>query len=64
VIASAISAWDLGYQVLVVEDACVGGDAEQHAAAITVMGSMGMSICSTEELLERLPAAAGAVSMR
>jgi nicotinamidase-related amidase len=64
VISSAISAWDLGYQVLVVEDACVGGDAEQHAAAITVMNSMGMTICSTDELLERLTALTGAVSAR
>lgn len=61
VIASAITAWDLGYQVLVVEDACVGGDADQDASALQVMGSMGMTICSTRELIEQLsPATAGA----
>jgi len=60
VIASAITAWDLGYQVLVAEDACVGGDADQEASALHVMRSMGITICSTTDLIEQLsPATAG-----
>lgn len=60
VIASAVSAWDLGYQVLVAEDACVGGDADQEASALHVMRSMGITICSTAEVIEQLsPATAG-----
>lgn len=60
VIASAITAWDLGYQVLVAEDACVGGDADQEASALHVMRSMGIATCSTSDLIAQLsPAPAG-----
>jgi nicotinamidase-related amidase len=54
VIASAISAWDLGYEVMVVEDGCAGGDPEVHSSAINVMRSMGMTIASTAEVVDQL----------
>jgi len=54
VIATAVTAWDLGYRVLVVEDACAAGDEEQHASALHVMNAMGMTICSTHDLMARL----------
>jgi nicotinamidase-related amidase len=58
VIGSAIPAWDLGYRVFVVDDACAASDPDVHASAIHVMGSMGMTICSTSSILDQIGSAA------
>lgn len=48
------AARDLGYQVIVVEDACGAWTAEMHAASVHVMREVFAKIKSTEELVASL----------
>jgi nicotinamidase-related amidase len=53
---------DRAFRCVVVEDCC-GGDAQHtHDASITVMQRLYASVASTDEVIERLSAAAGASS--
>ncbi|WP_427383251.1 cysteine hydrolase family protein [Janibacter sp. G56] len=53
VIATALAATDAGATVTVVKDACAGSTAENHAAALTVMGlyEPQMTVRTTDEVL-------------
>jgi nicotinamidase-related amidase len=54
VICSALTAWDLGYSVYLVEDACAADSQTVHDASIEVMRWLGMPIVSTAEVLGRI----------
>jgi nicotinamidase-related amidase len=55
--SAARDAIDLGYNVVVVEDACATWTPEMHAASIHVMNEVFAKIKSTDELLAALAAA-------
>ena len=54
VLATTIHAGDIGYDVLLVEDACTGTTKENHNAVIRIAGDVFLKVKSTEELLQIL----------
>jgi nicotinamidase-related amidase len=54
VIASGLTAWDCGYSVHVVEDACAADSQAIHDSSIDVMRWLGMPIVSTDAVLQQL----------
>ena len=54
VLATAIHGADLGYDVLLVEDACTGTTKENHDAVVRLARDVFLKIKSTEEVLETL----------
>jgi nicotinamidase-related amidase len=54
VLATAICAGDIGYDVLLVEDACTGTTAKNHNAVIRLARDAFLKVKSTEELLRIL----------
>ena len=54
VLATAIHAADLGYDVLFVEDACTGTTKENHDAVVRLARDIFMKVKSTDELLQIL----------
>jgi nicotinamidase-related amidase len=55
--SAARDAKDLGYRVIVVEDACASWTDQMHAFAIRVMGEVFAKIKTTDEVLGMLAAA-------
>jgi biuret amidohydrolase len=55
VLMSALGAFDLGYDVTVVADACATWTRKWHDAALELMHSLGVTIATTEEILASLP---------
>lgn len=51
VLLSALSAWDLGYSVRIVDDACASTSDEMHAAGLAVAEFLGCEITQTDGLL-------------
>jgi len=61
VLAAAIGAIDLGYQVILLKDAVCSGADETHDASLELLGdrfSVQLEILSTEEFLGRVPSRA------
>ena len=54
VLATTIYGGDIGYDVLLVEDACMGTTKENHDAVIRFAGDVFLKVKSTEELLRIL----------
>lgn len=54
VLATAIHAADLGYDVLLVEDACTGTTRENHDAVVRLAKDVFLKVKTTDELLEIL----------
>lgn len=54
VICSALTAWDMGYSVYLVDDACAADNQAVHDASIEVMRWLGIPIVTTEEILDRM----------
>jgi ureidoacrylate peracid hydrolase len=54
VLATAIWGGDIGYDVLLVEDACTGTTKENHDAVIKLAGDVFLKVKSTAELLQIL----------
>ena len=54
VLATAISGADIGYDVLLVEDACTGTTKENHDAVIRLAKDVFLKVKSTAELLRIL----------
>jgi biuret amidohydrolase len=54
VLATAIAAADIGYDVLLVEDACTGTTRENHDAVIRMARDVFLKVKSTEELMRIL----------
>lgn len=54
VLQTALPAWDLGYTVYVVEDACAADTEHIHTAALDVMGWIGLPIVKTSDVVARL----------
>jgi nicotinamidase-related amidase len=54
VLTSALTAWDLGYSVQLVEDACAADNEAIHDASVQVMRWFGMPIVSTDSVLVQL----------
>ena len=54
VLATTIHAGDIGYDVLLVEDACTGTTRENHNAVIRIARDVFLKVKSTEELLRIL----------
>lgn len=54
VVCSGLTAWDLGYSVYLVEDACAADTQSVHDASIEVMKWLGIPIVSTTEVLARI----------
>lgn len=54
VLATAIYAGDLGYDVLLVDDACTGTTRENHDAVVRLAKDVFLKVKSTEELLKIL----------
>ena len=51
VMLTSLSAYDLGYYVYVVEDACATSDQHMHDIALELMNWMGIKVISTEEAI-------------
>lgn len=56
VLMSAMNAWDLGYEVAIVDDACAADSPEIHHAALQVAGWLGCRVINTDEVLTELDA--------
>ncbi|WP_031521205.1 hydrolase [Siccibacter colletis] len=52
--STARNAWELGFNLIVVEDACSAADAEQHQGSMTHIFPRIGKVCSTAELLAAL----------
>ncbi|HVV09271.1 isochorismatase family cysteine hydrolase [Amycolatopsis sp.] len=51
VLLSALAAWDLGYSVSIVDDACGANSEEIHASALSVAGWLGCHVVSTAQVV-------------
>jgi nicotinamidase-related amidase len=58
VLLSALSAWDLGYDVRIVDDACASDSQEMHDAALGVARWLGCVTTDTASLVDELRPAA------
>jgi nicotinamidase-related amidase len=58
VLLSALTAWDLGYAVQIVDDACASDSQEMHRAALAVAEWLGCAITNTAEAVAQLQFAA------
>jgi nicotinamidase-related amidase len=54
VLATALCGADIGYDVLLVEDACTGTTKENHEAVIRIAKDVFLKVKSTSELLKAL----------
>jgi nicotinamidase-related amidase len=54
VLATALAAGDIGYDVLLVEDACTGTTRDNHDAIIRIARDTFLKVKSTEELMRSL----------
>ncbi|KAA9164408.1 cysteine hydrolase [Amycolatopsis acidicola] len=54
VLLSALAAWDLGYSVSIVDDACGANSAEIHGAALSVAGWLGCHLLTADQVLAKL----------
>jgi nicotinamidase-related amidase len=54
VLLSALEAWDLGYSVSIVDDACAANTAEIHGAALSVARWLGCEVVTARDVLDRL----------
>lgn len=57
VLLSALSAWDLGYSVQIVDDACAADSQEMHESALAVADWLGCDIIQTDDVLTSLSGA-------
>lgn len=60
VICSALTAWDMGYSVYLVEDACAADNHAVHDASLEVMRWLGIPIVTTQDILKGIGADAHA----
>jgi nicotinamidase-related amidase len=54
VLLSALTAWDLGYAVQIVDDACASDSQEMHDAALSVARWLGCAITETASVIDKL----------
>lgn len=54
VICSALTAWDMGYSVYLVDDACAADSQAVHDASLGVMRWLGIPIVKTQDILDRI----------
>jgi len=54
VLLSALAAWDLGYAVRIVDDACAADSEEMHTSALSIAQWLGCEIANTADVLGEL----------